>query len=300
MKIAITGGTGFIGRYVVRDLISRGHQVVIIARGAYTRNTQPLEGATFIKADVNDTAALQSALTGCDALVHLAGTSGDDSQTLEHVHVDGVRSAVTAAENAGAKKFVLVSYLTIRPNVNSDYHTTKWRGEEIVRASKLNYTILKSGLVYGQGDHTIHNLSDLFNKIPLFASVGLREKAVRLVAVEDLAGIISAVLLDQTRFTRQTLAVVGPEELTMSDVARRISKVMGKPFLIVLPFPVFAQRMLAWFSERFMAKPLITSSQVQMLADGVSEPLLGDALIPEDLAPKTTLTDEQIRKGLPK
>lgn len=300
MKIAITGGTGFIGRYVVRDLISRGHEVVAIARGAYTRNTQPLDGATFVKADINDTAALQSALTGCDALAHLAGTSGDESQSLEHVHVDGVRSAVSAAENAGVKKFVLVSYLTIRPNLNSAYHTTKWRGEEIVRASKLNYTILKAGLIYGQGDHTIHNLSNLFNKLPIFATVGLREKTVRLVAVEDLTNVISAVLLDRTRFTRQTLAVVGPEELTMSQVARRIAKVMGKPFLIVLPFPVFAQRMLAWFSERFMSKPLITSSQVQMLADGVSQPLEGDELIPDDLAPKTMFTDEQIRKGLPK
>ena len=76
----------------------------------------------------------------------------------------------------GVKKFVLVSYFNVRPNVKSEYHTTKWQGEEIVRASKLNFTILKAGLVYGQGDHLIHNLSNLFRKMPVFAAVGLREK----------------------------------------------------------------------------------------------------------------------------
>ncbi|MGZ9235193.1 MAG: hypothetical protein ACXW4E_06680, partial [Anaerolineales bacterium] len=66
----------------------------------------------------------------------------------------------------------------------------------------------------------------------------------------------------------------------------------------VLPFPVFAQRLLAWVSG-FMPKPLISASQVQMLADGVSEPLPDSQQLPEDLAPKTRFTEEQIRKGLP-
>ncbi len=172
-------------------------------------------------------------------MVHCAGTSVEDSkQTFHRLHVEGTRSAVTAAEQARVKKFVLVSYLNVRPNVKSEYHTTKWQGEEIVRASKLNFTILKAGLVYGQGDHLLHNLSNLFRKMPIFAAVGLREKTVRLVAVEDLVEVIRA-SLDEDRFARQTVAVLGPEEFPFSQAARRIAKAMGKPSLIVLPFPCF-------------------------------------------------------------
>ena len=300
MKIAITGGTGFIGRHLAQDLIKRGHQVMVIARGQYTRNTQPIEGATFISCDTRDTDKLAEAFKGCDAVAHCAGTSTEDGrQTFEALHVDGTRSAVTAAERADVKKFVLVSYLNIRPNVKSEYHTTKWQGEEIVRASKLNFTILKAGLVYGQGDHLLNNLSNLFRKMPVFAAVGLREKTVRLVAVEDLVEVIRAAL-DEDRFARQTVAVLGPEEFPFSEAARRIAKAMGKSSLIVMPFPIFFHRMLALISERFMPKPLITKSQVQMLADGISQPTPESVPLPDELKPRTRFSEEQIQKGLPK
>ena len=300
MKVAITGGTGFIGRHLARDLVSRGHEVILIARGQYKRNTQPVEGASLLGLDTNDTDHLTRAFDGCDAVVHCAGTSVEDSrQTFYRLHVEGTRSAVIASENARVKKFVLVSYLNVRPNVKSEYHTTKWQAEEIVRASKLNFTILKAGLVYGPGDHLLNNLSNLFRKIPVFAAVGWKEKTVRLVAVEDLVEVIRA-SLEEERFSRQTVAVLGPEEFPFSQAARRIAKAMGKPSLIVLPFPVFFHRILAFFSERFMPKPLITKSQVQMLADGISQPTLESVPLPDELKPKTLFTEEQIRKGLPK
>jgi len=301
MKIAITGGTGFIGRHLTSDLVERGHEVIVIARGLYKRNAQPIEGATFVALDANNTEKLQEVFHGCDAVAHCAGTSVEDTnQTFQKLHVEGTRSAVLAAERAGVKKFVLVSYLTVRPNVNSEYHKTKWQGEEIVRASILNYTILKAGLIYGQGDHLLNNLSNLFRKMPVFATVGIKEKAVRLIAVEDLVDVIRACLVDVNRLSRQTVAVLGPEEFPFSTAARRISKAMDKPFLIVLPFPVIFQRILAWFSERFMPKPLVTKSLVQMLADGISQPTPEAISLPEDMQPKIQFTEEQIKKGLPK
>jgi len=299
MKIAITGGTGFIGRHLARDLVERGHQVVLIARGLYTRGEQihADQNLTFVRADVTDTSVLSHAFAGCTAVVQCAGTSQDRSQTFRHVHVEGARCAVTAAQQAGVKKFVLVSYLHSRPDIRSDYHGTKWEGEEIVRRSGLDHTILKAGLVYGPGDHLLNNLGHLLRRLPVFATVGIRERTVRLVAVEDLLTVIRAALTDD-RLSNRTVAVVGPEEFPFSSAARRIAKAMGKPFLLVLPFPVFAQRLLAWVSAR-MPRPFISASQVQMLADGISVPLPDSEMLPADLAPTTRFTEEQILKGLP-
>jgi NADH dehydrogenase len=303
MKIAITGGTGFIGKHLARDLVQQGHQVILIARGLYSRNTisRSLENATFVALNTRDTEGLKKAFAGCKAVVHCAGTSVEDnSQTFHQVHVEGTRSAVSAAQQAGVKKFVLASFLNVRPGTRSVYYSSKWKGEEIVRQSDLNYTILKAGLIYGQGDHLIHNLANLFRKLPVFATVGVREQTIRPVAIEDLVRIINTVLLDEGLLSRQTVAVIGPEEFPFSTAARRIAKAMGKPFLLVLPFPVVFQRLLAWFSERFMPKPLVAAAQVQMLADGISNPLPDSQPLPDALKPSVLFTEEQIRKGLPK
>ena len=180
------------------DLIRRGHEVIVIARGQYSRSTQPIEGANFVALNINETDKLQEVFQGCDAVAHCAGTSVEDSkQTFQQLHVEGTRSVVKAAEKSGMKKFVLLSYLNVHPNVRSTYHKTKWEGEEIVRASKLNFPSSKPGWCIGPGDsHLLHRLSNLISprcqSLLLFNS---KKKTVRLVAVEDLVPILEVCLL---------------------------------------------------------------------------------------------------------
>jgi NADH dehydrogenase len=300
MKIAITGGTGFIGGHLARDLVARGHEVVLIARGIEVPDAllASLDHSSLVRASVTEADRLADAFAGCDAVVDCAGGSREDAhQSYRQVHVDGARSVVAAARKAGISRLVLLSFLRTRPDIASAYHTTKWEGEEIVRASGLDYTVIKAGLVYGRGDHLLDRLGQLLQRMPVVATVGLREKRVRLIAVEDLVGVLRSAVLDH-RLSGETVAVVGPEELPFSTIARRIAAAMGK-HIFIIPFPVAAQRLLAWFSERFMPEPLVSRSQVDMLADGISEPLPDSKPLPDDLAPRTMFTEDQIRRGLP-
>lgn len=301
MKIAITGGTGFIGKHLARDLVSHGHEVVVISRGLYNRDSGlpfPKRDIKFVKASVTNADELTKAVSGCDAIVDCAGTSTESkTQSFEQLHVEGASATVEAAKRAGIKKLVLVSYLHVRPNVRSGYHVTKWHGENIVRESGLDYVILKAGLVYGPGDHLLNNVGGLLKKLPFFALVGFKPRTVRLIAVQDLVDVIRAALTD-ARLNQQTVAVVGPEEIPFSEAVRRIATTLGKPSLPIIPFPVIFHRTLAFFSS-FMPKPLIAGAQVQMLADGISEALPDSQPLPADLAPKTIFTQEEIKKGLP-
>ncbi len=300
MKIAITGGTGFVGSHLARALVSEGHQVEIIARGADTRNPtiRNLRNATFHPIGTDNEEKLARAFAGCDAVAHCAGINREISnQTYQRVHIEGTHNVVNAARRAGVKKILLVSFLRARPDCGSGYHESKFAAEEIVRVSGLDYTIFKPGVIYGRGDHMLDHLSHAFHTFPIFALVGLREQLVRPLAVADFVRIMRASLLEG-QLARETVHLTGPEEMALGTAVRRVARVVGKrPFMFRMP--LWFHRAFGWFCERTMIIPLVSLAQVRILSEGVVEPLPSCPGVPDDLKPKLAFTDDQIRAGLP-
>jgi NADH dehydrogenase len=300
MKIAITGGTGFAGRNIARQLAQEGHEVVLVARGR--DQTDPLglqnQGARFFQTGVDDAEKLTRAFAGCDAVAHCAGINRElGAQTYRRVHIEGTRNVVHAAQRAGVRKIALISFLRARPNCGSAYHESKWAAEEIVRACGLDYTVFKCGVIYGKGDHMLDHLSHAFHTFPLFAFVGFRDRPIRPNAVEDVARMVAASLAGGA-LSRRTVAVLGPEELTLREAVRRVARVVGRRPLM-FPMPIWFHYVLGWCVERVMTVPLVSIAQVRMLAEGLAEPLPPCAAVPPGLAPTIPFCDEQILKGLP-
>src|SRR5882672_5509595 len=197
MKIAITGGTGFIGRHLAERLLADGHQVVLIARKERAGETTfAAARARFRANDLSDPRALAEAFAGCEAVAHCAGINREiGKQTFRRVHIEGTRHIVQAAKIAGVKRIALMSFLRARPNCGSKYHESKWLAERIVRESGLDYTIIRAGVVYGLGDHMLDHLSHALHTFPLFALVGLREKQIQPLAIDDLVNVLRASLV---------------------------------------------------------------------------------------------------------
>jgi uncharacterized protein YbjT (DUF2867 family) len=300
MRIAITGGTGFVGRHLASALVSSGHEVVLIARGLDNRESgvKDLPNTRFFASDLSNVADLARAFSACGAVAHCAGISRQiGKQTYQRVHVEGTRHVVEAARQSGVGKLALLSFLRARPACGSGYHESKWAAEEIVRNSRIDYTILKAGVIYGQGDHMLDHLSHALFTFPVFATVGFADKPVRPLAVNDLTQILKAVLV-QGRLSAQTVAVMGPEEMPLSAAVRRVAKVLGKRPLYV-PMPVWFHYALGLLLEATMKIPLVSLAQVRILSEGIVEPLPACSTLPDDLMPTTPFTDEQIRNGLP-
>ena len=281
MRIAITGATGFVGGHLTNRLTGEGHEAVCTARRGL--------------ADVDQ---LTAAFTGCKVVAHCAGINRElGDQTYARVHVEGTRNVVAAAQNAGVEKIVLLSFLRARPDCGSPYHESKWSAEEIVRNSGLDYTVIKAGIVYGRGDHMLNHLSHALHTFPVFGLVGLKEKSIRPLAVEDLVHVMRAALVDR-RIKRQTIALLGPEEIYLSEAVRRVGEVVGKqPLMFALP--VVCHQLMAHVFERFMKVPLTSVAQVRILSEGVVEPGSPVVPVPYDLVPTRRFTVEQIRNGLP-
>ena len=297
MRIAITGGTGFIGSHLAQRLVSEGHQVVLLARNR--RNTSVGSGAmTLVPSDLSDPAALANAVAGCDAIAHCAGINREiGRETYRKVHVEATKTVIKAAQQAGIKKIVLMSFLRARPNCRSAYHESKWAAEEIVRNSGLDYTIIKAGMVYGLGDHMLDHLSHALHTFPFFVMVGFKEKGIRPLAIDDLVEVLRA-SLTENRLSRSTIAITGDEELYLSEAVRRVARVTGNTILMFRA-PVWFHLALARFWELTMKVPLVARAQVRILSEGVVEPSLPCDALPADLLPKRKFTDEQIRNGLP-
>ncbi|HEV7768307.1 MAG TPA: NAD-dependent epimerase/dehydratase family protein [Thermoanaerobaculia bacterium] len=283
MRIAITGGTGFVGSHLAARLRGEGVEVVTIGRAF---------------AAIDDVDALSRAFAGCDAVAHCAGINRElGTQTYERVHVGGTRAVVEAARRTGVRKIVFMSFLRARPDCGSAYHESKWASEELVRGSGLDYTIVKAGMTYGRGDHMLDHLSHALHTFPIFLTVGFREKPVRPLAIEDLVEMLRASLVDG-RLSRQTIAITGAEEMTLSDAVRRVARVVDAHPLM-LPAPVWLHAVLARVWEWTMKVPLAARAQVQILSEGVVDAVPFADALPDDLVPRRRFTDDLIRAGLP-
>lgn len=292
MRIAITGGTGFIGTHLTNRLVSEGHEVVHIAR------SRRHDGVEFVTSDLSDVETLETAFANCDAVAHCAGINRETGkQTYRAVHVEGTRNVLAAAHATGIKRIVLVSFLRARPECDSPYHESKWAAEELVHNSGIDYTILKPGVIYGRGDHMLDHLSHALHTFPFFALVGLHDKSVRPLAVEDMVHVMRAALVDG-RLKNQTLAVVGPEEIYLSEAVRRVAEVVGKnPLMFRLP--IWCHKIMAHCFETTMKVPIASLAQIKILSEGVAEPASPVTNLPYDLVPTRRFTVDQIRSGLP-
>jgi uncharacterized protein YbjT (DUF2867 family) len=312
MKIAITGGTGFVGGHLARQLVGEGHEVVLLSRSArghhehagaasfasFAKGEMAASRVTWVATDLSDVKALADAFAGCEAVAHCAGINRElGSQTYKRVHIDATRNVVEAAQRAGVRRIALMSFLRARPNCGSPYHESKWAAEEIIRRSGLDYTIVKAGMVYGRGDHMLDHLSHAFHTLPLLATVGFRQKAIRPLAIDDLVHILQVALVDG-RLAGNTVAITGAEELYLSDAARRVAEVLGRRVWI-FPAPIWFHRVLAHVCEWTMKIPLVARAQVQILVEGVIEPATECDPLPADLVPVRRFTADQIRGGLP-
>ena len=279
MRVAITGGTGFVGR----NLAARLDDPVMISRRSGT--------------EITDVDALTAAFQGCDAVAHCAGINREiGEQTFRRVHVDGTAAVVEAARRAGVKRLVLVSFLRARPDCGSGYHESKWEAEEIVRRSGIPHTILKSGMIYGPGDHMVDHVTRAVRTLPFFWTVGYRERTARPVPIDDAVDVLVAAL--EGRIAEPTIAVMGADEVTLGEAIRRISRVAGRRPAFI-PVPTWVVRVLAQLTEWTMVVPLVAKAQARMLAEGVSEAAPFAPEAPIGIRPTRPFDDARIRAALP-
>jgi nucleoside-diphosphate-sugar epimerase len=187
MRLAVTGGTGFIGR----ALLDRAAQGEVEVRALTRRPQEPARGVTWCSGDLGQPQALAELVEGADAAIHLAGTvSAIDRAAFATGNVAGTASLLEAARNAGVARFVFVSSLAAREPGLSAYGASKAEAEAAVRASPLDWTIVRPPAVYGPGDR---DMLELFRAARWGLVPMPRAGRASLIHVDDLARLLLAV-----------------------------------------------------------------------------------------------------------
>lgn len=266
MRVLVSGASGYVGGYVVRELLARGHQV-----WAGSRRGADVAGAQGVKLDVTDLGSAQRAVGEADpqAVVHLVGIIEErGDQTFGRVHVQGTQNML-AATPRGAR-YVHMSALGADVNSASRYSSTKGQAEQLVRGGSLRWTIFQPSLIFGVGDDFFGRvLRELVSTGPVVPQIGNGLFPFRPVSVQDVAQAF-AQAAESEASEGKTYALTGPDEFTFRQLLELELQALGKKKPIV-PVPL-ALMNLAVPLMQLLPKPPITRDQYAMLKEGNTAP----------------------------
>jgi uncharacterized protein YbjT (DUF2867 family) len=266
LRILVLGAGGFIGRHIMAELLRSGHQPI----GAVRRVTdfaRAFPGVAAVACDLARDVSIGDWLprvAGIDIVVNAAGVlSGAE---MEAVHVTAPRALYEACAEAGVKRVVLISAISARPEVDTDYARAKLAGERLLQAGPLDWTILKPSLIVAKGSYGGTSLIRGLAGLPLFAPlVGDGHFAFSPLHAQDLARTVR-VVCEEGRFSGQVLEPAGPEIISLRDLLSRYRAWLGLPPAPFLSIPMRFMRLLAGFGDRMGRGPISSNSLAQLIA----------------------------------
>ncbi|ABB33357.1 NAD-dependent epimerase/dehydratase [Geobacter metallireducens RCH3] len=265
MKIFLTGGTGFIGGHVRKALLEAGHRIRLLV---HRRHEGVEAGVEQAEGDVTRLDTFATAVEGCDATINLVGIIREfpgRGMTFDKLHVEATQNVVEAARRAGIRRHLQMSALGSRPNATSRYHQTKWRAEEEVRASGLEWTIFRPSIVFGPKDDFINKLAGYIRSYPAVPVIGDGKYRLQPVAADDVARCF-VLALEKPETVGQAYELCGPDRISYNDLLDTIGRIVGKGHVPKVPNPLGIMKLVVPVMQGFSFFP-ITMDQITMLVE---------------------------------
>lgn len=271
--VTVFGGTGFVGRQVVRALAKKGLRIRVASRrpgrGYRLRMLGDVGQIEVVQANIRDEASVARALEGAQTVINLVGIlyqSG--AQRFAAVQTDGAATVARLAKAAGVSRFVQISAIGADPASPSGYGRSKAEGEAAVRAVYPDAIVIRPSVVFGPEDDFFNRFAFLASVSPALPLIGGGQAKVAPVYVGDLAAAIAAAA--EGGHDGQTFEI-GGAEMTWKEVMAFVCAETGRKRLL-LPIPFFAAEGIGLIGDiaSLLIKPPLTVDQVQMLrADNV-------------------------------
>jgi len=291
MHVAIIGGTGFVGSYLVDELRENGHQVSLLVREGSESKVDRDDLHRIVTGDISSADALQALLEDCDAVIYCIGILRESRRrgiTFEALQYEGLAATVDAASSVGVGRLLLMSANGVKIP-GTLYQESKIRAEKVALTSGLKSTVFRPSVIFGDPRGKMEFASQLFRDmvampfpaLGFFTGLNPTKGPVLMspIHVRDVARAFCRALEDSATYGR-VYDLGGPEALSWVEIIRRIAAATGRKKWI-LPFPLRIMKLAAWFFDWLPFFP-ITGDQLTMLAEGnVADPEMVISLIGE-------------------
>lgn len=269
LRIAVLGGTGFVGSHLVPRLANAGHRVVVLSRNAQMkRDLGVMAGVSLRTADVYDRAQLAAHFRDADAVVNLVGIlneRGFSGKGFRKAHVELTRTVIAACGDAGVPALLQMSALGAGIG-ESHYLRTKGEAEALVRASSLRWRIARPSVIFGPGDGLFCRFARLLQLLPALPLARARAKFAP-VYVGDVAEALAR-MLEREDTAGQTYELYGPDVLTLAEIVRYTARQTRRRRLIV-PLPDWLGRVQALVGDLLPGKPISSDNFKSLKLDAV-------------------------------
>ncbi|OGC79723.1 MAG: hypothetical protein A2145_01020 [candidate division Zixibacteria bacterium RBG_16_40_9] len=264
--ILVTGGTGFIGSNIVRELVKRNHKVkALVHSGGNSERIKNLD-LTLAHGDVTDVNSLEKAFTDVKIVYNVVGIIRETKRSnFDSIHVLGTKNLVEISNKVGVEYFVHISSLGTRPNAVSRYHQTKWKAEQSVVSSGIPYTIFRPSVVFGPDDEFINMLARMIQYMPIFPLINSGGAKMQPVYVGDLAKCVVD-CLNNPQAKNKIFEIGGPDRFTVEEIVELIKGYRGfKRLKLRMPYKLMFG--ISKTLENFFWKVPVSTDQLIMLRE---------------------------------
>jgi uncharacterized protein YbjT (DUF2867 family) len=292
--ILVTGGTGFVGGHVVRALRQADRPVRCLVRSRKKGEGVAALGCEVVEGDVTDPASLRRAVDGVDVVVHLVAIRQGKPEEFQRVMVEGTRSLLEAAHQAGVSRLVLMSALGTSDESKDlvPYYGAKWQMERDVKASALPYVILRPSFVFASDGGILPTFRKLAKLTPVTPIIGSGEQRIQPIWADDVAAYFEQAI-DLEAATNRTFELGGPDVVSWNEFWERLKRALGmrRPSVHV---PVGLMKVNAVITERLPGDIPLTRDLLKML-EHVDNVVTNDDAVQTFELPLVPL-DEQLRR----
>jgi NADH dehydrogenase len=272
MNVVIAGGTGFIGRSVIKKLVEYGHHVIVLTRPGSLLKIVKFSGTETRYIYFDSPGQVAKTLEGGQAIINLVGIIRETKDiSFDFAHHSIPQMLVKGAREVGISRFVHMSALGVDRQIATGYFESKQQGEKTIKnAPEIDWTIFRPSIVYGPQDDFVNMLARMIRRMPIVPVIGNGQYRLQPVWVEDVAnGFARCLEMPQT--IGKIYEIGGPETFTYNQVLDMIGLAQGNKRIAKIHLSLNIVRNLAKIFDRFGFFPITQDQITMLLAENITD-----------------------------